>query len=260
MREMVFAPAHMSSSCFCQPLPDSLRQRAAAGHDATGRPIAGNWWTLPEMAAGGLWTTADDLARFVITVNRSWNGGDGAVLRPTTAHDMLTAGRGGWGLGFAIDTTGHETRFFHTGSNDGYRAIIVGYPARGDGIVILTNGDGGSTIREELLRSVSAEYGWPGYDVAERHVDPFANAQLRQFVGRFQYAPRFVSTFEVLGDSLIATLNAGEPARAYPERRDEFFSLTGTTYRFVRGANNEVESVVARFVDGSKLVGRRLDR
>jgi len=258
MSNLVLSPVGMHSSCFCQPLPDSLAPRAAAGHDADGKPIAGGWWTLPEMAAGGLWTTAGDLAHFMIAINRAWAGGSDALLRKATARSMLTPVMGGWGLGFAVDTVGTELRYSHTGSNNGYRSVFVGYPERGDGIVILTNGDGGASLRDEIIRSAAVEYGWPGYAVDVRATNATANASLDDFAGRFQYAPRFVSTFTVSGDSLVGALNNSPPIRLYPQAKDVFFTLVGSTYRFIRGAGGAVESVSVLGVGSSELRGRRL--
>ena len=258
MSSLILSPVGMRSSCFCQPLPDSLAPRAAAGHDADGKPIAGGWWTLPEMAAGGLWTTAGDLARFMIAINRAWTGAPDALLRKPTARTMLTPVMGGWGLGFAVDTVGAELRYSHTGSNNGYRSVFVGYPQRGDGIVILTNGDGGASLRDEIIRSAAAEYGWSGYAVDVRATNATANASLNDFAGRFQYAPRFVSTFTVSGDSLVGALNNSPPVRLYPQAKDVFFTVVGSTYRFVRGAGGAVESVNVLGVGSSELRGRRL--
>jgi CubicO group peptidase (beta-lactamase class C family) len=258
MDRLVLTPAGMQSSCFCQPLPDSLASRAASGHDSDGKPIAGGWWTLPEMAAGGLWTTAGDLGQFLIAINRSWTGASDALVRKPTARTMLTPVLGGWGLGFAVDTVAGQLRYSHTGSNNGYRSVIVGYPARGDGIAILTNGDGGAALRDEILRAAAAEYKWPGYAADVRAVASSANRSLDDFAGRFQYAPRFVSTFAVIGDSLVGTLNSGPPTRLYPQAPDVFFTLVGSTYRFVRGATGSVESVVVLGVGASELRGRRL--
>ena len=258
MNALVLSPVGMTSSCFCQPLPDSLASRAAAGHDADGKPIAGSWWTLPEMAAGGLWTTASDLARFIIAINQAWSGASNPLLGQSAARKMLTPVMGGWALGFAVDTVARELRYSHTGSNNGYRSVFVAYPNRGDGIVILTNGDGGASLRDEILRSASAEYGWPGYEVDVRAVNATANASLGEFAGRFQYAPRFVSTFTVSGDSIVGTLNNGPPSRLYPQAKDVFFTIGGSTYRFVRGAGGAVESVSVFGVGPSELRGRRL--
>ena len=258
MRDLVLAPAGMRASCFCQPLPDSLAPRAASGHDSHGTPISGGWWTLPEAAAGGLWATADDLARFMIAVNGAWRGEPDAFLSQRIARRMLARGAGGWGLGFEVDTIGGELRYSHTGSNNGYRSTMIAYPGRGDGIVVLTNGDGGADLRDEIVRSAALAYGWPGDRPVVRTESRGANPSLGQFSGRFQYTARFASSFTVSGDTLVARLNDGSPNRLYSERPDIFFSIAGTTYRFVRDAGGQVTQVVATFGDGSQLTGARV--
>jgi len=102
------------------------------------------------------------------------------------------------------------------------------------------------------------EYGWPGYAVDVRATNATANASLDDFAGRFQYAPRFVSTFTVRGDSLVGALNNSPPVRLYPQAKDVFFTLVGSTYRFIRGAGGAVESVSVLGVGSSELRGRRL--
>jgi CubicO group peptidase (beta-lactamase class C family) len=257
MRELLLDPLGMTHSCFCQPLPPELEARAAIGHDASGAPIAGRWWTLPEMAAGGLWTTAPDLARFVIAINKAWSSGVTGFMQRETARRMLTPIRSAWSLGFNVDTVGGIVRVSHTGSNNGYRSVFVTYPSRGDGIMILTNGDGGAALRDEILRAASVVYGWPGYEQAIRTIAS-TGANVAEFTGTYRYAPRFASTLEVVRDTLVARLNGGAPSTLLPENADTFFTLSGTTYRFTRdGDGGPVTGVVVTFADNSQLKGVR---
>ncbi len=257
MRELVLDPLGMTMSCFCQPLPAEMEARAAVGHDASGAPIAGRWWTLPEMAAGGLWTTAPDLARFVIAINRAWSNGVPGFLQRETARRMLTPIRSAWSLGFNVDTVGGILRVSHTGSNNGYRSVFIAYPSRRDGIVVLTNGDGGAALRDEILRAAAAVYGWPGYEQSVRTIASSGGVPT-EFAGTYRYAARFASTLELVGDSLVARLNGGAPSTLLPESANTFFTLSGTTYRFTR--DNEagpVTGVVVTFADNSQLKGMR---
>ena len=83
MRETVLAPLGMTSSTYEQPLPADRQSHAATGHYPDGRPVAGKWHVYPEMAAAGLWTTAPDLARFAIGVQRALASTSNAVLSQT---------------------------------------------------------------------------------------------------------------------------------------------------------------------------------
>jgi CubicO group peptidase (beta-lactamase class C family) len=161
--ELVFAQLGMKNSYF-HPLPRELWSRAAFGYRADGRPVPGGWHVYPESGAGPFWSTPSDLARFGIEIMRSYQGKSERILSPSMTRAMLTPQPGGFGLGFGVDDDGND-RFYamHKGANDGFRSLIVLYPKRGQGVVVMTNGDGGALLAEELLRSVSREYGWvPG--------------------------------------------------------------------------------------------------
>jgi CubicO group peptidase (beta-lactamase class C family) len=56
MREIVQSMIGMVESTYEQPLPPSSQRLAARGY-SNGNPIPGRWYTYPEMAAAGLWTS-----------------------------------------------------------------------------------------------------------------------------------------------------------------------------------------------------------
>jgi CubicO group peptidase (beta-lactamase class C family) len=162
MRNAVLEPWGMTSSTFESPLPEHLRRIAASGHRADGSPIPGGWHTYPEMGSGAsMWATSSDLARFVIEVMRAYSGHGDGVLSHDMAIQMLTPQIENRGLGPVLGDDGGD-RFYlmHPGSNDGYTSVMVGYPQRGQGVVIMTNGDTGDLLWREILNSVSIEYGW----------------------------------------------------------------------------------------------------
>lgn len=167
MRRLVLVPLGMRDSGFDQPLPAARRRQAAIGHRPDGEAVAGGWHTYPEQAAAGLWTTPTDLARFALWVMAGANGGGDAEQRFVaqqliTPQPGLDAGGGSrMGLGLFLDGEGEAMRFSHGGSNEGYRAFLVGFPGTGQGAVIMTNGDAGARLARELVRAIALEYGWP---------------------------------------------------------------------------------------------------
>lgn len=156
MRTLVLNPAGMSSSSFEQPLLKDWEPRTATGYFASGKPVPGRWRVYPEMAAAGLWTTASDLAQFAIAIRRSWLGVPHGVLSRTTARLMLTAQQNNDGLGVFVVGTGKQTRFFHSGRNAGFDAMMTERVASGLGAVIMinTNDDTGAinAIWNEVIR------------------------------------------------------------------------------------------------------------
>ena len=163
MQTRVLGPLGMSASAYAQPLPEALADHAATGHRADGEATPGRFHTYPELAAAGLWTTPSDLSRFVIGLNDAYAGRSEGVLQQATARAILTEVRDGWGLGLKVAGQGRDLRYSHSGSNDGFRAMMVGFPERDQGVVIMTNGDRGGVLIASLLQAIAAEYDWPGY-------------------------------------------------------------------------------------------------
>ena len=163
MREQVLEPLEMVHSTYEQPLPAELAGEAAAGH-RDNQPIAGRWHVYPEMAAAGLWTTPSDLALVMIEVGSSYAGRGGKLLSPGMIAEMLKPQSGGtvtYGLGFSVRGEGGAFTFSHGGSNEGFRCELVGVPATGQGVVIMTNSESGGKLLAAVLPVVSEAYGWP---------------------------------------------------------------------------------------------------
>lgn len=199
MRELVLDPFGMSGSSYSQPLEPARAVRAASGHRRDGSVIPGKWHVYPEQAAAGLWTTPSDLARVALTVWRL-DRGESDLLSPDLTRQMLSIQNAPSGLGFMLEQDGDDLRFHHGGSNNGFRATFVASRHRGQGAVIMTNGDQGEQLAAELLQAVALEYRWPW--LGPRVVRP---ARLRRTLlegtaGRY----RVMGTSDVVADITLA--------------------------------------------------------
>lgn len=176
MHDLVLQRLEMKQSTYRQPLPKKLTEQAACGHHENGEKIDGDWFTYPEMAAAGLWTTPSDVARFAIELQKSRAGKSNRVLSVEMMEQMLSAqipdfpaemvsqrlGRDirNQGLGFSLESEGNSARFSHHGGNMGYRCFIVAYSEVGQGAVVMTNSDNGFALIPEIIQSIATEYGW----------------------------------------------------------------------------------------------------
>ena len=159
MEEHLLEPLQMKHSTYQQPIPEPL-VREALGHDSKGKTIGGGFNVYPERAAAGLWTTSADLARFVIDVENCQTGRGGKLFSEATAKKMLNRQASDCGLGLFLAGQGDRLRFSHNGANAGFRSLIVGCPATGQGVVILTNGDNGDAVQGEISALVARLYEW----------------------------------------------------------------------------------------------------
>ena len=152
----------MANSYFLQPPPGELARRAATGHDTSGNELPGGWRIMPELAAGGLWSSAMDLALLLLALERAYRGESGALLTQPTARTMMTQQNGGpYGLGAAIAGGGKDRVLMKRGQNIGYQSYLLLFPETGQGIVVLTGSDNGTTLATALIRRAADAYKWP---------------------------------------------------------------------------------------------------
>ncbi|MCX6594650.1 MAG: serine hydrolase [Acidobacteria bacterium] len=165
MQEWVLGPIGMTNSTYQQPLPLEREKQAARAHNGAGKGSAARWHVYPEMAAAGLWTTATDLAKFLIDVQLTLQGKSSKVVGQKTMQEMVTpVGVGPYGVGFRISKYGEGWYFEHGGSNFGFRSDMAAHRVKGYGVVILTNGDNGDVLTREIRERVARAYGWDTLD------------------------------------------------------------------------------------------------
>jgi CubicO group peptidase (beta-lactamase class C family) len=229
-KERVLAKLGMDQSTYEQPLPERLRPQAAAGHN-DGAPIAGRYHVYPESAAAGLWTTPTDLARVVVEVQSTLRGESNRVLSPAAMERMLTPGLGAYALGFAIGGAGDARTFSHGGVDEGFQAMLVGYSRVGKGAVVMTNGNRGLALIDELLRSVAAAYAWPDRQAREVNVVAVEPALLDEYAGDYQLGilsgPRGRFAIRRDGDHLVFSQAGGENGELLALSQTSFIHESG---------------------------------
>ncbi len=220
-RRLVLDPLGMAHSTYEQPLPPERLRQAAAGHRSSGQVVPGKRHVYPEMAAAGLWTTAADLARFGIGIQRSLRGEPGALLARETAELMVTPVLGGAALGLFVDDKEGAVYFQHGGADEGFQAMLMAHREGGYGAAVMANSDNGIALANEILRGIAVAHGWQSY--TPEPVTPLAltSEQLDAFTGRFQVADDRLFTITREGDHLLgrATFQQGR-SRLIPVAED----------------------------------------
>lgn len=253
----VFAPLGMRDSVFAASPPSRLAVRMAFGHEPDGSVIEGGWRRYPELAAAGLWSTASDLARMVLALQRAAAGHGGPFLSQGQAELLFTPVRNDYGLGFELDHQGMQRAFHHSGANGGYQALMFGYVESGQGAVILSNGAGAWPLIEELMRSIATEYGWQDYRVIERTPAPASPALYERFAGDYQVS-NIVLHIERRGNRLYASGPplGPDPVELVPASDVEYFIREkDATVRFELNGESPVQTLT--FVDGRPRPGKR---
>jgi len=161
LQDDVLTPLGMTRSSYQQPISREHDRNAARAHDGEGQSRGSKWHVYPEMAAAGLWTTASDLARFAIEVQKSVRGESNRVLTRQTAREMVTpVGVGDFAVGFGLEKEGEGWYFQHGGSNWGFRGDLMAHTVKGYGFAIMTNADQGGGVMNEISQRIQTIYRW----------------------------------------------------------------------------------------------------
>jgi len=258
MNETVLQPLGMTHSSFIQPLPEDRRAVAATGHRSNAKPIKGKWHTYPEMAAAGLWTTPSDLARFAIELMLSRAGKSNKVLSQDMTNQMLTPQHDDYGLGIIVNGEGRNLHFAHSGGNQGFECYFVAYPERGQGVAIMTNSDNGYQLYSEILRSMSAEYGWSDFSPKEKALAKVNPEIYDLYVGEYQLAPEILLTITREDSRLFARPSEGDKVEIYPESETIFFATEeDAQITFVKNDQGEVTELVLR-AEGQQMTAKKI--
>ncbi|NHF61169.1 serine hydrolase [Flavobacteriaceae bacterium TP-CH-4] len=163
MDELVLQPLGMNHSTYDQPLESPQLEKAATGYLPDGSMTKGKRHTYPEMAAAGLWTTSEDLAKFAVDLQKTLKGSSTKVLSQNMGTNMLTPFVEDFiGLGIFINKKKDAVYFGHGGWDEGFSSDLVAHKNKGYGVVVLTNSNHPEFI-SELIRSVALTYEWEDY-------------------------------------------------------------------------------------------------
>lgn len=165
MRAAILDPLGMRDSTFEQPISEPMSSRTTRAHGREGQSREVKWHVYPEQAAAGLWTTAGDLAKAAIEVQKALRGPKGAVLTQASAREMTTpVGVGPFAVGFTIEKRGEGWYFSHGGSNWGYQCLLLAHVRKGYGVAVMTNADSGGRLLNDVVARVAAAYKWDSLD------------------------------------------------------------------------------------------------
>lgn len=109
--------------------------------------------------AGGVVATASDVLRFARMHLEPKDGSLSAeTVRQMHEPSIETYERGvSWGLGFSVEKRRGGTVVGHSGSTNGFQALLEMVPAQGLAVVVLTNSDRGGAACREIASSVLEE-------------------------------------------------------------------------------------------------------
>jgi CubicO group peptidase (beta-lactamase class C family) len=142
LADAVLGPLGMNDSSFVW--RDAYAARVAVGHDRDGTPKPLKGSRGLKAAAGGLYTTGPDYLRFLVhSLSQSHR-----MFEPQVRIDDALQ----WGLGWGLEESDGGRAIWQWGNNPGYKNFVIGRPAGGEGVVVLTNDDRGAMVYRDVVR------------------------------------------------------------------------------------------------------------
>lgn len=206
MDELVLDPVGMERSTFLNPLPPKLLKHAAAGYLPDHSAVEGKRHTYPEMAAAGLWTTAEDLARFAAEVQLALHG-ESDVIDQVTAEQMVEQVTDSNGRGLFLSRVERAPYFGHGGWDEGFCASLTAHRTAGYGAVVMINSNH-PQLMDEIIRGIAQEFGWAGYAPHPKLDVPRESLDI--YPGRYRYNAETSFTVERRGDRLFMQYAGGD--------------------------------------------------
>ena len=162
MQKKIFDPLQMNSTTF--DMARALRGNHATPHgdNVDGNPaiasMAFNYAVMPHRPAGGVWTSAHDLSRYVqlelargkLPNGKQFVSEENLLMR--RAPQISIGEDQTYGMGLEVDNSMGVAVVHHGGSMAGFKSDLMLLPDYGVGAVLLTNADTGGMILHPLMR------------------------------------------------------------------------------------------------------------
>ncbi len=164
MRELVFEPLGMRDTTLDFRQAQTGNVVSAHGEDVEGRVTAlapdANDSAIAMRPAGGVWSTANDMLRYLrmeLDDGRLPDGSryiDGALLAERTREKVPDGPESSYGMGLSTDHSLGTPVVYHGGAMSGMLSDMIRLPEHGVGAVILTNSDSGGRLLAPFRRKL----------------------------------------------------------------------------------------------------------
>ena len=161
MRDAVLDPMGMHDSYFVW--DEALKSVMVTPHNKRGRAVD-KWHWRPEkpMAAGTLFTTVVDYARFMSAMLSTKESFDSKSIQNLSAYDLEKmlqpqteiVNQLAWSLGWGLEEHEKEWFFWQWGDNPGIKHFAVGSRSRKFAVVVFTNGQNGKSVYKPIIEAV----------------------------------------------------------------------------------------------------------
>lgn len=194
--EKVFNVLNMNHSTFNQPLSIQQLTIAAAAHNGYLNFTSKRYY-IPNAAAGGLWTTGTDFAKYVIELQKSYLNNSNLIISQNLCQEMLSSHVSKqYGLGMFLRQFGEEKYFGHMGDNRGFFAGFLSHLTDGYAVIVFTNSNTSAELIREINKSVAKVYHWAEVIPEPKNLISLSIYDQMKYCGRYQTGSDELITIE----------------------------------------------------------------
>lgn len=250
VQENIFRPLQMQDSGYDS--NSAIIMHRASGYTPSDKGVMNAGYidmTIP-FSAGGLYSTAEDLAR--------WEQGlfGGKVLSPTSLQKMTTPFLHNYAFGLAVTTLNGHRIIEHTGGIEGFNTALAYFPEDKLIVVVLSNLNGEAPLN--IANKLAALAHGEGVVLpTERNEVSVTSAILAKYVGVYEVDPGF-NLVMTLEDGKLMTQATGQPKfQLFAESDTKFFlKVVDAEVEFFTNEKGEVTHLVlhqgGRDITGTK--------
>jgi len=226
-KKEVLEPLGMKHSFFYPFQYDEEETDISFAYNRKGEVVKDYWFNAASLTSGGLWTTAEDLATFLVAFQEVLDANKGLISQQN-AQDMITRVKANYGLGFNLKKEEDSLVFYHTGKNRGFTNMMIASKTGKNAIVVLTNGDNGGYLFSEIIRGISHLKNWDFLQPKELNTVEVSVDILKTYEGIYQLVldgEIYTLKIELKGEHL-QLIDLDENNKTYPLR-----ALSETKFR-----------------------------
>jgi CubicO group peptidase (beta-lactamase class C family)/D-alanyl-D-alanine dipeptidase len=218
IRHKLLEPIGMKNSSF-DPDPEQRKRLAqAVMWTYHGREFAAPLWDLGMAPAGSLYSSANDLGRFLSFLFAGGKTAQGRLLKAQTLESMWKIQFGkaddkaGFGLGFFVSEFDKHRRIGHGGAVYGFATELAALPDDKLGVVVITSRDVANAVTRHIadtaLRHMLALRQSKPLPALEE-TQPVPVAQARKLAGRYRFQKKVIELWESGGALYLFPAHVG---------------------------------------------------
>jgi CubicO group peptidase (beta-lactamase class C family) len=217
------------------------------------------------MGAGGIYTTMDDLAKWIRNLSSPTVGGEEIISEISTSYVLNNGEETGYGLGLGIGEHRGLKTLQHGGADMAHRSMLVYFPDIDAAVVTQSNdagfrGDHAYTVADAFFEEYFNDSSESEDEEPEEGEFAYNHEQFDALSGRYELEiqPGFILTFDRDGERLF-TQATGQPEIDIKATSDSTFTLIGVAANITFHMNEDMTADSLTLHQNGNHIARKIE-